>query len=188
MMEYPARILVMIGLTPNWLTIIGLVMTVVPAYYLFIGKETLGAIWILVSSVFDMFDGAVARLRGNGSKFGAFFDSTTDRYAEFIIYLGLLGWQMQHLSTPNFRPDVLITLIALVGAFMVSYTRARAEGLGIACKVGWFGRPERIILLVLGLMFHILFWILAFLAVVTHLTAFQRIYHVYRETERPQAD
>lgn len=187
MMEFPARGLVAIGLTPNGLTIIGLFLTVIPAYFLFIGEDTLGAVWILIASAFDMFDGAVARLRGTGSKFGAFWDSTADRYAEFIIYMGLLGWQMQHLHTSNFRPDVLITLIALMGSFMVSYTRARAEGLGIECKVGWFGRPERIILLVLGLLFNLLFWTLAFLAVVTHVTAFQRVYHVFQKTEQKKS-
>ena len=182
-MEYPARAVVAVGLTPNMLTIIGFVLTLIPAYFLFIGSDRWGAVWILIASVFDMLDGAVARISGAGTKFGAFLDSTMDRYSEIIIFLGVLGWQMQHLHTSNFRPDVFITLVALVGSFMVSYTRARAEGLGIECKVGLFGRPERIILLVLGLLAHQLFWTLVILAVVTHITTFQRVMHVYRSPQ-----
>ena len=180
LMEYPARGVKAMGFSPNALTMIGLVLTIVPAYFLFIGCEMWGAIWIIISSLFDMLDGAVARITGRDSKFGAFFDSTIDRYSEFIIFMGLLGWQMQHLNTPNFRPDVMITLIALVGSFMVSYTRARAEGLGIECKVGLFGRPERIVVLVVGLLIHQLFWTLVILAIVTHVTTYQRVLHVYR--------
>ncbi len=183
-MEYPAKLLVALRITPNILTFIGFLLSAVAAYYLFIGERVTGAIWILVSGVFDMFDGAVARVSGGGSTFGAFWDSTVDRYTEFLIFLGLLGWLMKHYGTPNFRPDVLMTVVAMVGSQLVSYTRARAEGLGLQCKVGWFARPERVIILVLGLFFNQLFWTLAFLAVVTHVTAFQRIFHVYRITRK----
>ena len=142
------------------------------------------AICLWLFSATDTLDGALARATGRVSKFGAFLDSVCDRYAEAAIFFGLLWWY-QSLG------DVLgvsLTYVSLVGSLMVSYARARAEGIGLeAAEVGWFQRPERIILLGLGLLFTplsplVLKLVLAALAVLTTITVLQRVIHVARAT------
>ena len=184
--EYPARLLARVGLTPNTLTVFGLFLNLVVAAVLASGHPVVGGILVLVANGFDMLDGALARITDKVTRFGAFLDSTLDRYAEALLYLGLMVWLLQ-------RGDSLLLLasyLGIVGSFMVSYTRARAEGIGVGGEVGLLPRPERILLLALALILHQ--WLLApilwLLAVLTNATAVQRMIHVKRELDRVQRE
>ncbi|MEZ4718583.1 MAG: CDP-alcohol phosphatidyltransferase family protein [Caldilineaceae bacterium] len=167
------------GITPNGLTLLGFVLTVVAAYLLATGIFVWGAVVLTVGSIFDMMDGHLARATGQTSVFGAFLDSSLDRYSESVILIGLT-----YYFAGQGRPTEVVLLSAtLVGSLMVSYTRARAEGLGIECKVGMFQRPERVVLLVVGLLFGWIVPVLWILAVFTNITALQRIYEVFQQTK-----
>jgi CDP-diacylglycerol--glycerol-3-phosphate 3-phosphatidyltransferase len=139
-------------------------------------------LWLF--SATDTLDGALARATDRVTSFGAFLDSVCDRYAEGCVFFGLL-WYYQWSGSPL---GVALAYVALVGSLMVSYARARAEGVGVeAAEVGWFQRPERIILLGLGLLLTpvyppVLLIVLALLAVLTTLTVLQRVRHVARGT------
>jgi CDP-diacylglycerol--glycerol-3-phosphate 3-phosphatidyltransferase len=161
------------------LTILGLLLTLGVTATLATGHLVWGGILVLLTSAFDMFDGALARATERNSTFGAFFDSTIDRYAEAMIFFGLL---IHYQRTPSTHYEVLLLYLAVVGSLMVSYTRARAEALGLECKVGILARPERVILLSLGLIIGWLHVTLAILALFTNITAAQRIYHVWSQT------
>lgn len=181
--------LVRSGITPNIITIVGLLFSALTAVVLATGNFVAGGLLVLFSGAFDMLDGGLARARGGGSEFGAFFDSTLDRLSEGIIYLGLLYW-----FTAAQRPKsaVLIYLVIL-GSLLTSYSRARAEGLGLECKVGLLARPERVILLGLALFVdgtgigslpqdRVLVVVLAGMAVLTFFTLAQRLWHIWRLT------
>lgn len=166
-----------LGLTPNILTLIGLVLVILIAIVIAFVNETLGAVLLIVGAGFDATDGALARLTNRVSKFGGFFDSTLDRYADGILMLALVWRGIEY----NNRWLIVLAIAALIGAFLVSYTRARAEALGIQLKEGWFTRLERMIILVLGLLATIWFGqtalvvAVALLAVLSNVTAVQRI-------------
>ena len=168
------------GVTPNGLTLIGFFLTVVAALLLAIGSFLAGGLVLLIAAIFDMLDGHLARATGTSTKFGAFFDSTIDRYSESVILIALIYYYSAASSRP--MEPVLIG-VTLVGSLMVSYTRARAESLGIECKVGILQRPERIILLIVGLLTGWMTPVLWLLAILTNATAVQRIYDVYRQTK-----
>jgi phosphatidylinositol alpha-mannosyltransferase len=171
------------GITPNMLTMLGLVLTLSVTTTLATGHLVLGGILVLLTSAFDMFDGALARATHRNSTFGAFFDSTIDRYSEALIFLGLL---LYYQRVPGAHFELSFVYLTIVGSLMVSYTRARAEALGIECKVGILARPERVILLSLGLIIGWLHVTLAILALFTNFTALQRIYHVWLQTDGKQ--
>ncbi|MSQ22971.1 MAG: CDP-alcohol phosphatidyltransferase family protein [Chloroflexi bacterium] len=164
------------GITPNALTAIGLGLNVGAAVVLATGQYTWGGLAFLGASAFDALDGAVARATGQASPFGAFFDSVADRYAESVVFIGLfVSFSLQ--STPTL---LAAAVIALVGSLMVSYTRARAEGLGVDCEVGLLQRPERVLLLTAGLLVPDLLLqpVLWGLALATNITVVQRVLHV----------
>lgn len=173
------------GITPNGLTAIGFVLNVVAGAVLACGLLGLGAALVLFAGAFDMFDGALARVTNRKTRFGAFFDSTLDRYSEAVVLLGL---QVAFLRDVQGDADwrawagVVLCYLVMIGSLMVSYTRARAEGLGIDCEVGWLQRPERIIALGIGLLLPraLLLAVLAALAVFTQITVVQRMVHVRR--------
>lgn len=179
-----------LGVTPNTLTVIGLLLSILTAIVIAQGYLFTGGLLVLFAGVFDMFDGAMARARNAATTFGAFFDSTLDRYSEGIILLGLLLYTIQHPDLHDFlwpagnEQSWMITFIfvAVVGSLMVSYTKARAEGLGLECKTGLLARPERVIILAIGLLSGtgIFIWTLALLAVFSHVTAIERIVIVWR--------
>ncbi len=184
-----------LGITPNMLTGIGLLLSLLTAVVIAQGFLFTGGVLVLLAGVFDMFDGAMARVQHTATPFGAFFDSTLDRYSESVILFGLLWYTLQRPT--NFRDMlwptsheqtwmILFIYIAIVGSLMVSYTKARAEGLGIECKVGFLARPERVVLLAIGLLFGVSIWILAILAVFSNMTAVERIVAVWRATQRTQ--
>ena len=184
--EYPARLLARAGVTPNALTLLGLVLNAVVALVLALGYPLLGGVLVLGANAFDMLDGALARVSGKGSRFGAFFDSTLDRYAEGLIYLGVMAW----LFRMGDAASLLAAYLSVVGSFMVSYARARAEGLGVEGEVGLLPRPERILLLALALMLHqyLLSPVLWLLALLTNFTAVQRILYARKALQPPPED
>lgn len=167
--------------TPNMLTVLGLLLNFVTAAVIAVGHVSVGGVLLLVAGIFDMFDGALARVTGKSSAFGAFFDSTLDRIAEASIGLGLLWFYTWHHNAPG----TTLLYLVIVGSLMISYARARAEGLNIQCKVGLMARPERVIALAIGLMLGpaVTPWVLALLAITTWGTVLQRILYVWRETD-----
>jgi len=162
------------GLTPNAVTVLGLVGTSFGAYLLSQGRITMGGIVLLVSVLVDVLDGTMARLRSEPSDFGGFVDSVSDRYAEFITFGGLLYY---FLSQENYS-GVMVTFLATAGSVLVSYVKARAEGLGFTAKVGILTRVERYIVLIPLLVFNQPFVAVTLIALLGNITAFQRILHV----------
>jgi CDP-diacylglycerol--glycerol-3-phosphate 3-phosphatidyltransferase len=173
-----ARFIGRTGLTPNMLTVVGLALNVGVAAVLVRGSIALGGILLLLASSFDALDGTLARLTGQQSRFGAFFDSTLDRYSEAVIYGGILVYYLDQ----GVRAEPLLLYAAIIGSQMVSYTRARAEGLGLACKVGLATRLERLLILAAGLILGRVTLALGLVAVLANLTAVQRMLHVYKVT------
>ena len=169
------------GITPNMLTVAGLMLSLVTAAVIAPGHFVAGGALLLFAGIFDTFDGALARLTGKASVFGAFFDSTLDRIAEAGIGLGLLWYYTAHGSTVG----TTLLYLVIVGSLMTSYARARAEGLGLECKVGLMARPERVIPLGIGLLLGpaLTPGVLLLLAVSTWFTVLQRIAHIWGATE-----
>lgn len=199
------RLLIKMGVTPNTVTTIGLLGNIAGAVLfvvagmnawpgeLHFGLVALAGGVILLSSLFDMLDGQVARLGNMASKFGALYDSVLDRYCE-LLTLGAIAF---YLITVGYAWGALITFLALVGSIMVSYVRARAEGLGIECKVGFMQRPERVVVTALGSLacgltgmwsdpdhsfdaMIILIVAMALIAVLANITAFARVAHCHK--------
>ena len=162
------------GLTPNAITLLGLAGTTVGAYIISQGKMTIGGIVLLLSVLVDALDGTMARLRGESSDFGGFVDSVSDRYAEFITFGGLIYF---FLSQEN-HAGVMVTFLATAGSVLVSYVKARAEGLGFTAKVGILTRVERYFVLIPLLIINQPFWAVALIALLGNITAFQRIAYV----------
>lgn len=164
-----------LGFTPNGLTLVGTAFMFGIGFVLAQGYFMVGALLLAAAAAFDALDGGLARLTNRVTKFGAFLDSTTDRWAEAAIYGGLLWWYMGQGA----RLEGMLVYAAIIGSLLVSYARARAEGLGIECKVGLFTRFERIAVLMLGLLSGQMLIALVLLAVLSNFTAVQRIWHVY---------
>ncbi len=167
------------GLTPNMLTIIGLLLNCVVAAVLAQGYLFVGGILVIGAGLFDLLDGAMARVTDQTSAFGSFLDSTLDRYSEAILYGGLLIYM---LGTADATRGSLLIYATICGSIMVSYARARAEGLGYKLQNGLLARPERIIILAAGLILGHVLYALWFLAIFTNITACQRIYALWSTT------
>jgi CDP-diacylglycerol--glycerol-3-phosphate 3-phosphatidyltransferase len=168
------------GISPNVLTTVGCILNFGVAAVIALGYLSLGGVLILFAGAFDMLDGALARASGRTTTFGAFLDSTLDRYSEAAVFLGIF-------IEAAMRNDIqvqLLTYAAAIGSLMVSYARARAEGLGLRNSVGFLQRPERVILLGVGLIVGWQVYALWVLAILTNVTALHRILHVRRLTER----
>jgi CDP-diacylglycerol--glycerol-3-phosphate 3-phosphatidyltransferase len=199
------RLLISAGVTPNMVTTIGLLGNLAAACILVYAGYTatpfdrqfdlvtLGGAIIILFSLFDMLDGQVARLGGMASRFGAMYDSVLDRYCELFT----LGGISYYLIQTGYVIGALITFVALVGSIMVSYVRARAEGLDIECKIGFMQRPERVVVTsvaclasgIVGMNVDegsfdatlILIGAMAIIAVFANLTAFARVAHCKKE-------
>jgi CDP-diacylglycerol--glycerol-3-phosphate 3-phosphatidyltransferase len=167
------------GLTPNMVTTIGVLLSLVVAAVIASGNLIAGGILFLIASGFDMLDGAVARAAGTVTKFGGFLDSTLDRYSESIVLFGVLYYLLQ---TPDATIGALLVFAAVSGSLLISYARARAEAAGFHASVGLLARPERVVILAIGLLIGQVLPALWILAIGTHLTVFMRIYHVWRIT------
>lgn len=183
MQQVAGRVFGRSNITPNMLTALGLLLTLLVTVALATGHLVLGGILVLLTGTFDMLDGALARATKRSSTFGAFFDSTVDRYSEALILLGLL---LYYHTASALHFEIVFIYLTIVGSLMVSYTRARAEAVGVECKVGILARPERVILLALGLIIGWLPFTLAILALFTNFTAIHRIYHVWAQTSGKQ--
>jgi len=169
-----------LGVPPDLLTIMGLVTTLGAAALLAFGYQRPGGVVIIPASILDALDGALARLGGKTTPYGAFLDSTLDRWGEIALYLGLLYYYSQRAA----RRETILIYLTIAGSLMVSYTRARAEGLGIECRVGLFTRLERLLTLIAGLLLQLMPWALGVLAFFTNLTAVQRLWHVRQKTRK----
>lgn len=171
-----------LGFSPLAVTIIGIALSFIGAVFVAKGFLLAGAVLLILSGICDMIDGSLARREGKTTAFGAFIDSTGDRITE-MAYFGALIFYFLAYNPPNLVV-IFFILAALAGSFLTSYTRARAEGLGMECRVGWLERPERIALLVVGLLFGrtILIVIIVSLAFLTVYTFIQRVLHVRRLT------
>ncbi len=178
--KIPAELVAKTRISPNIVTALGLLVALVTAWVLSTGHFFLGGFLVLVSGAFDMLDGAVARISGRSTRFGAILDSTFDRLSEAALFLGLLAY---YANQGSFQEIVLVGA-ALVGSMMTSYVRARAEVLGLKCEVGLFTRPERVILLAIGLIFNQMLVILWIIAVLSNLVAWQRLSYVWQQLRK----
>ncbi|MBU0741746.1 CDP-alcohol phosphatidyltransferase family protein [bacterium] len=176
-----------LGLTPNAVSLLGLLISIVAGWIAARGGLFLGALVLLVGSVFDMLDGNLARLQGKVSRQGAFLDSNFDRLAEAAVFTGLAWYYMDALTWPDHGAVVLV-MLTLIGSLTTSYARARAEGLGTTCFGGWLQRPERMALLIAGMLLgrHVLKMVLLLLAIVTILTTVQRIASTSRKLRQEE--
>lgn len=190
--------MIKIGITPNFITTTGLVLNIVAAaLFVYAGMFKSGELayvgWgggiVLFAGLFDMMDGRVARVGNMSSTFGALYDSVLDRYSELVTLFGIF----YYLMLQGYVWGSIITFVALIGSLMVSYVRARAEGLGLECKVGFMQRPERVVLTSLGAVLCgvfadctsfdpmlLLIVPMALIAVLANLTAFVRISHCHK--------
>jgi phosphatidylglycerophosphate synthase len=152
--------------SPDLLTLAGIVLGGLSGLAFARDRLLLAGALLIFSGISDMLDGALARACGEGTRFGSFIDSVADRFTEALIFTGI-AWHLRG------KPELLLVLAALAGSFLVSYTKARAEALGIGCEVGLMERPERIIVLVAGALLDLLLPALV-LATLTMFTAAQR--------------
>ena len=181
-------------INPNALTFIGLLINIGCGVLYGYGMFFKAGLLMILANVFDMLDGQVARLRGRVTRFGAFFDSVIDRYSDIIVYVGIMVFYARDTEKHS-TLLVALTGLALVGSVMVSYSRARAESLDIACKVGFLERPERVVLLIIGSLteigpasnpfLHKMPQVLWVLAALSHWTVVHRVYHTWRELREP---
>jgi phosphatidylglycerophosphate synthase len=168
-----------ISFSPNSLSITGFIITVFACYIL--SSELLwGGVLILAGAFFDVLDGVVARTQNKMTRFGAFLDSVLDRYSDGLMFLAI-AYNMANV--PN-STGVMLSLGTLLGSFLISYSRARAEGIGEECKYGIMERPERLILLSIGAISGFIIPALWVLVVLTNFTVMQRIYYVWNATNK----
>ncbi|MBI4689655.1 MAG: CDP-alcohol phosphatidyltransferase family protein [Nitrospirae bacterium] len=163
-----------IPLNPNILTITGFIITAIAAMVI-PHNIKLGGVLILIGGLFDMLDGIAARVNGKVTRFGAFLDSVLDRYSDAFLFLSI-SW---YLGANGDHTGVFLSLGTLIGAFLISYARARAEGLGGSCHTGIMERPERLILLIFAMLTGWLVPILWIMLILTHVTVIQRIFHAW---------
>lgn len=171
-----ARGLLALRLRPNHLTVLGLGVSVLAAASFAGGRQRMGAALLILAGLFDFLDGSLARLSGQVTPFGAFLDSVMDRYSDLVVLAGVLLLFVQ-LGRPG---AVLLTLAVLIGTVMVSYTKARAQAVGVVCEIGLMERPERLIVLIAGGLLDLLAPALWVLAVLVNLTAIRRILYTRR--------
>ena len=162
------------GLKPDTLTFTGLVISFGAAYLLGGGHFFFGGLLVLLSGLFDLVDGALARFNNQATKFGAILDSTFDRLSEAVILCGLMIWYIPKESTL----EIVLIFAVLTGSFLVSYIKARAEGLGLECQVGLFTRAERVIALTVGLLVGQVLIALWILLLFVYVTVIQRLLYV----------
>jgi CDP-diacylglycerol--glycerol-3-phosphate 3-phosphatidyltransferase len=203
------RLFLRFNLNPNFLTTVALFISIFAGYFFAIGKFIVGGILTLLSGIFDTIDGKIARMMNRVTKFGALYDSTLDRYAEVIVFFGIGVYLIKY----GFYITSVAAVFAIGGSMMVSYIRARAEGLGFECNIGWMRRAERIVLLGFSSIFYFLhdyfvkFFDMLFeyfdfdlpayppmplsiaiyiMAVLTNITAFQRLHYVWKKSKETE--
>jgi CDP-diacylglycerol--glycerol-3-phosphate 3-phosphatidyltransferase len=178
-----SKILARTPLTPNIVTWMGFVVTLVAMALIITGHLLAGGIVVIAAGLFDMLDGALARLTGKVTRFGGILDSTLDRLSVAALLLGLLSLFARNGQSA----ESILAGVALVGSLMTSYIRARAEGAGIECKEGIFTRPERVLVLALGLMLssfdHILVIALGIITFFSYFTVVERLVYAWRKSK-----
>jgi CDP-diacylglycerol---glycerol-3-phosphate 3-phosphatidyltransferase len=172
-----AGFLLRIGLTPNMVTYLGVLFSIAVAVLIALNHISIAGIVMLVTAPTDVMDGAMARLKGGETKFGAFIDSVTDRFSELIILGGLLYYYIIHLEATA----LILVFVAAMGSVLVSYVKARAEALGASAKMGLLTRVERVLIMIPCLIFNIPIIALWILAVLTNVTALQRFFFVRKQ-------
>jgi CDP-diacylglycerol--glycerol-3-phosphate 3-phosphatidyltransferase len=177
------RLLSRTPLTPNTVTWLGFCLTIIAGALIVTGHLLAAGVVVLVAGFFDMLDGALARVTERITRFGAILDSTLDRLSEAVLLLSLLA---VFVREQQFASSLLVG-ITLLGSLMVSYIRARMEGLGIECKAGLFTRPERVIILALGLLLsqfdHALIVALGLISILSFYTVVERLVYAWRQTK-----
>jgi len=180
--EPVARLLSRTPVTPSMVTWFGFSLATGAAVCIVAERLVAAGFIVLVAGFFDMLDGALARRTKRVTRFGAFLDSTLDRLSEAVILLGILVLQAREQAVTG----IVLVGIALVGSLLVSYIRARAEALGLECRTGLFTRPERVVVLALGLLLshfsYALIGALAIIVIFSFFTAGQRLFYVWRQT------
>ena len=168
------------AVTPNTISIAGTLFGFLAAFLVFFEHPALGAGSLLIAGLLDILDGAVARTSGQVTQFGGFFDSVLDRYTDLSIMGAIIFVYVRH----NQFEHALLGFAAVVGTALIPYARARAEAASISCKTGILERPERIVLLLVGLFISLLLdYVVIILAVLTHVTVIQRVVHVWKESK-----
>jgi len=176
-------------LSPNQVTVAGMLVTFGGSVMVGLGMLRLAGVVLALSGLFDILDGALARATDQMRPFGAFLDSTIDRYSEGAVYLGLAAYFLDRHDA-FMRPEVIFCLLALGGSLLVSYARARAEALGFESSGGLFARPERVVAIVLALVLAnpwLLAAVVALLALLTNLTVLQRMRAVWVQAENGES-
>jgi CDP-diacylglycerol--glycerol-3-phosphate 3-phosphatidyltransferase len=166
---------VALGIHPNVLTLIGVLINVAAAFALAVDRFILAGVIMIVANIFDFIDGKVAHITGTQSQFGAFWDSTLDRFSDLALFTGLI-WLYAELGRNGY---VLIATLALIFSIMTSYARARAESLIAKCKVGFMERPERIVLFMIGAFTDRMAGVLWVILVLSIITVSNRIHYTY---------
>lgn len=186
------RLAIALHLTPNTITVIGLLITIAASIMVANGMLLLGAAVLTAGSLLDAVDGALARAQGGGTAFGGFLDSTLDRAGEATLFIGIGAWMLTSLGAPTW--PMLALMLALAGSFLVSYSHARAEGIGLAANVGLAPRTERLVLVIAGVALAGLGFsagligAVVLIAALTVATVIQRIWHVWRLSEGAALD
>lgn len=186
-MNSVAALFIKLRLTPNSITVLAFLVGVGAGVFFYLGKPGWAIAAVVLCGLLDILDGKVAVQTQKASKFGAIFDSTMDRYSEFFIYLGIAMYFRGHWA-------VWLIFFTFLGSSMVSYTRARAEGLGFECRVGIMQRAERMVLIVLGTVIGVIFNVydtalivaLGAIALISNITAIQRTFHVKKQENRSE--
>jgi CDP-diacylglycerol--glycerol-3-phosphate 3-phosphatidyltransferase len=176
--EPVARALLRARIQPNQLTILGLAISGLSALAFAADRQRWAGVLLALAGACDILDGALARASGQVSPFGAFLDSVLDRYSDLLVLAGLIVL----FGRLGRGADVVATLAALIGTVMVSYTRARAESIGVECKVGLMERGERLLVLIGGALVDLLVPAVWLVAAGANATAVHRIFHTWRAT------
>ncbi|MBN1658883.1 MAG: CDP-alcohol phosphatidyltransferase family protein [Anaerolineae bacterium] len=180
-LESVGRTLARWNVSPDAVTYLGLLLTIGVAVLAALGEIRWAGVAYIVAALCDALDGTLARVSGKGSRFGAFLDSTIDRFEESIVFLGLSIHYARVVPGDAWGMWVVpLILVAVVGSLMVSYTRARAEGVGVECKAGFMTRPPRVAILIVAMVLDLAPIGLAIIAATSLLTTFQRMFYVWR--------
>jgi CDP-diacylglycerol--glycerol-3-phosphate 3-phosphatidyltransferase len=166
------------NVSPNAVTYLGLVLTMGVAVLAALGEIRWAGVVYVFAATCDALDGTLARVSGKGSRFGAFLDSTIDRFEESTVFLGLIIYY----ALVDRQLEIPLILLVAVGSLLVSYTRARAEGVGVACKEGLMTRPVRVVIMIAAMILDQVLIALVILAVTTLLTTFHRMFYVWQMT------
>lgn len=177
-------LLVRMRLHPDSMTLLGLMLNLLAGLAFAAGRFRYGGLLVLVAGLCDVLDGQIARTGRQGSKFGALLDSTVDRYSEILVFFGM---SVFFVKLGEWNTGIAL-FFALSGSLMVSYVRARAEGLGEKCEIGFFQRPERVIALGVGALvgraaLEVVVWVVA---VCANYTVMERLWHVWKKTRNPE--